>query len=78
VGAAKTADGRLGVAYVPTATTVTVNIGAMTLPITARWFDPTNGTYKVIKTYTTAERPELKTPGPNSAGDSDWVLILEP
>ena len=49
----------------------------MTLPITARWFDPTNGMYTVVKTYTTAEHVQLTTPGANSSGSADWMLILE-
>ena len=67
VGAAKSANGRLGIIYVPAARTITVDLGAMTLPITARWFNPTNGMYTVVKTYTAAERAQLTTPGANSA-----------
>lgn len=46
---------------------------------TARWFDPTNGTYTAIagspfaNTGTRAYTPT----GNNSAGEADWVLRLD-
>jgi Putative collagen-binding domain of a collagenase len=55
-----------------------VNVGVMSLPITARWYDATNGTFQMIKTYTAAESAQLTTPGNNSTGDADWLLVLEP
>jgi hypothetical protein len=78
VGAARTPDGKLAIAYVPTATTITVNVGSLTVPLTARWYDPTNGNFQPIKTYSAAENAQLTPPGKNSAGGSDWLLLLEP
>jgi hypothetical protein len=77
VGAAKTPDGRRGVVYVPNGGQISVNTGALTLPVAARWFDPTNGTYRAIATYSTAATVQLTTPGANSAGESDWLLVFE-
>ncbi len=46
--AAKTADGSFVVAYMPTARTITVNLASLKAPASAKWFDPTNGTYSPI------------------------------
>jgi hypothetical protein len=77
--AALAADGTLGLIYVPTARTLTVNLGAMTGPVTARWFDPTNGTYQAISgsPFAKSGSQQFTTPGNNSGGDQDWVLVLE-
>ena len=42
--AAKIPDGTLGLVYIPTARTVSVDLGTMAGPVTARWFDPASGT----------------------------------
>ena len=47
--AARTADGSYVVVYMPTARTVTVNMSSLKGPATARWFDPTNGTYHAVR-----------------------------
>lgn len=81
VTAAATHDGKLFIAYIPTASTVTINMSAMSAPVTARWFDPTNGTYSAAASGQLANSgtQNFTTPGPNSEGaaDTDWVLILE-
>jgi Protein of unknown function (DUF4038)/Putative collagen-binding domain of a collagenase len=77
--AARTPDGKLIVAYVPTERTLTVDMAQAAGPVHAQWFDPASGTYSTI-----AESPlanaglrEFHTPGKNTDGDGDWVLILE-
>ncbi len=79
--AAATPDGRLFMAYIPTARTVMVNLAKMSAPVTARWFDPTNATFSsaaqgVLKNTGTQT---FTSPGPNSEGGTvtDWVLLLE-
>jgi hypothetical protein len=47
--------------------------------VTARWYDPTNGTYRIISG---SPLPNLGVrdftpPGINSSGDDDWVLVLD-
>jgi hypothetical protein len=80
VAAAAVPNGTLMVAYVPPAHTggITVDMGAMTGPARARWFDPTSGTYTGIGTGLANTGPRVfTTPGGNSAGANDWVLVLD-
>jgi hypothetical protein len=75
--AAGAADGSLIVAYTPVGTTLTVDMTKMSGAVTANWFDPTNGTFRTIGTAiaNTGTRT-FATPGNNSQGDADWVLVL--
>lgn len=77
--AARTEDGTLAVAYLPTARTVTVNMSALSAPARAEWFDPTNGTYKAISPEVMPNRGvhQFTPPKRNHDGDSDWVLVLK-
>jgi Protein of unknown function (DUF4038)/Concanavalin A-like lectin/glucanases superfamily/Putative collagen-binding domain of a collagenase len=79
--AAKTPDGTLALAYIPTARTVTVDLGTMAGPVTARWYDPANGTYNVIagSPFANQGTEDFTTPGDNAdgPGNADWVLVLE-
>jgi hypothetical protein len=77
--AARTSDGSLVVAYTPTAHTFTVDMTKLSGPAAAQWFDPTNGTYKPVQgsPFTNAGTHQFTSPGANSVGDSDWVLLLE-
>ena len=67
-------------AYVPPAhrDAVVLNMTAMRGPSRARWFDPTSGAYTTIgdRLPNDASR-SFMTPGSNSAGEQDWVLVLE-
>ncbi len=77
--ASKTPDGGVVVAYVPTARAITVNMASLKAPAYAKWFDPTNGTYTTIPggPFGNSGRRQFTPPGKNSAGDSDWVLLLK-
>jgi hypothetical protein len=44
---------------------------------TARWFDPTNAAYATIGTFPNSGTQSFNTPGNNSAGSTDWVLMIE-
>ena len=68
--AAATPDGSLAIVYIPTARTVSIDTKALAPGVKARWFDPTNGSYR------DAQAP-FTTPGKNSAGEEDWVLVFE-
>jgi hypothetical protein len=68
--AAVTPDGTLGMIYAPGDRTLLVDQAKLRPGATARWFDPTNGSYRP------AAAP-FKTPGRNSAGGHDWVLIFQ-
>ena len=78
--AARTRDGSLAVVYVPAVRALTVDMGQMNGgSVTARWFDPANGTYRPISgsPFATAGTQNFTPPGNNSEGDPDWVLVLE-
>jgi hypothetical protein len=80
VAAAATPDGSLLVAYIPPAHngSITVNMTAMRGAARARWFDPTSGAYANAGTGlpNTGTR-SFTPPGANSAGNNDWVLVLQ-
>jgi hypothetical protein len=77
--AARTSDGFLVLAYLPTIRTITVDMSKLASMTTARWYDPTNGQYTDLDGSPFANRgsKEFTPPGRNSSGDSDWVLVLE-
>ena len=79
VTAASTPDGRLGLVYVPSTRTITVDLTAMSGPVTARWYDPTTGSYQAIagSPFSNASSHAFTTPGPHLDGAGDWVLVLE-
>ena len=79
VTAARTVDGALAMAYVPTARTLTVDLSQLSGPVTARWYDPASGTFAMIPGSPLANIGvlNLTTPGLNADGDQDWVLLLE-
>jgi hypothetical protein len=79
VPAATSADGSLLLAYVPPQHTGTISIdmSVMRSSTTARWWDPTTGSY----TNGSSGLPNSGTrtftrPGNNSAGQGDWMLVL--
>jgi uncharacterized repeat protein (TIGR01451 family) len=79
VTAASTPDGTLAIAYVPSSRTLTVDMTKFSGPVTARWYDPSNGTFTPMpgSPFTNAGSVQLATPGTNAGGDDDWVLVLE-
>ena len=80
VSAAATKDGKLLIAYVPPAHDgpLQVNVSVMKGAVKAEWFDPTDGKYvKAIGKYVQSKAfKSFLTPGKNSNGDTDWVLVL--
>jgi hypothetical protein len=42
-----------------------------------RWYDPTNGAYRIIGTVKDSGSHIFTTPDANSAGAPDWILVLE-
>jgi hypothetical protein len=75
-----TADGTLGVVYTPVLTNdLVVALSKMAGAVTARWFDPSAGTYTAISgsPFANSGTHTFIPPGKNSAGDTDWVLLLQ-
>jgi hypothetical protein len=80
VSAAATPDGALLIAYIPPAHqgTITVDMTALNGPSRALWFDPTDAAYWLVGTELSNVGTHVFSPnGKNSAGDRDWVLLLE-
>ena len=77
--AARSSDGSSVLVYLPTIRTITVDMSKLASPVTARWYDPTNGEYTNIdgSPFANAGSRKFTPPGDNSSGDGDWVLVLE-
>jgi hypothetical protein len=77
--ASRTQDRAVVVVYMPTAREITVNMASLKAPATAKWFDPTNGTYRAIQgePFINSGSRQFMPPGNNHDGDSDWVLELD-
>jgi chitodextrinase len=77
--AASTPDGALVIAYMPTIRTITVNMSKLSGPAAAQWYDPTNAAYTVVpgSPFANTGTHQFTPPGNNSAGNGDWVLVLE-
>jgi hypothetical protein len=76
---ARTMDGSLVLSYLPTRRTVTADMSRLSKPATARWFDPSDGSYLAIAGSPLANSGSQRftPPGKNHDGDGDWVLVLE-
>jgi hypothetical protein len=74
--AAVDAAGHVGLAYLAANGSVTVAMSKMAGPITAQWFDPTNGTYTAIGSFANTSTHVFTTSTNNAGGDPDWVLVL--
>jgi hypothetical protein len=76
--AARSPDGSLVVAYLPTRRTVSIDMTRLRGPVEARWFDPSNGVYTAVAGSPLANTGprNFTPPGNNHDGDGDWVLVL--
>ncbi len=82
VTGAKTCDGTLGIAYIPSAHStgaLTVDMTKFAGTVNARWFDPTTGAYTTIGSIANTNTAQRFTPPAvsHSDGTNDWVLVLE-
>jgi Protein of unknown function (DUF4038)/Putative collagen-binding domain of a collagenase len=79
VTAARTSDGALVMAYLPSLRPVTVDMTQLRGPATARWYDPSRGTYTAIdgSPLKNTGKRKFTPPGNNGDGDGDWLLVLE-
>lgn len=82
VVATATSDGKALLAYIPPTRkgpiNVTVDMAALAGPSRASWFDPTSGNYTQVPggTFPNVATRAFTTPGTNSRGEGDWVLVL--
>jgi len=74
----RTTSGSLALTYCPSGSTLTVNLSEFSGPVTAQWYDPSNGTYTTVagSTYPNSGTQSFTTPGNNHDGAPDWVLVL--
>jgi len=76
---AATSDGKLVIAYLPSLRTVPLDMSGLSAASTARWYDPSRGTYTQITGSPLANRGrrQFAPPGNNADGDGDWLLVIE-
>jgi hypothetical protein len=79
VTAARTPDGTLVMAYMPTIRAITVNMSTLASAASAWWYDPTNGTLIPIagSPFANSGSRQFQPGGNNSEGSGDWVLVLQ-
>jgi hypothetical protein len=79
VTAGRTPDGTLVMAYLPSLRTVKVDMAQLAGPATARWYDPSCGTYTAVdgSPLPNSGKRDFTPLGKNKDGDGDWVLVLE-
>jgi len=78
VTAAANPAGTLLVAYVPPdhAGSFTIDMTNLSGQATARWFNPTSGSYTTIGSFPNTGSQAFSVPGDNGTGFSDWTLVL--
>jgi hypothetical protein len=66
------------VTYTPVSTMLTVNMTKFSKAVTARWYDPSKGSYQTISgsPFASTGTQSFATPGTNGDGTNDWVLVL--
>jgi hypothetical protein len=77
--AARTPDGTLIMAYMPTPRTITIDMTGLAGRASARWFDPTTGAYQTVagSPFANAGSRGFTPPVGNHADSyADWVLVL--
>jgi hypothetical protein len=77
--ASLTPDGLFGVAYLPTTTTITVNMAKFAGPVTVIWIDPSSGIQTTAQgsPFTNSGTNQFTSPGNTSDGMNDWVILFE-
>jgi hypothetical protein len=77
VTAARTPDGRLAIAYLPSVRTVMIDMAKLAANPIAQWYDPSAGTYSPATPDAHSGAVEsFRPPDKNKDGDGDWVLVL--
>jgi hypothetical protein len=76
--AAHTPDGKLGIVYLPTRRTITVDLRRLRPNVDAHWYDPTTGRFVAIggSPFPNTDERSFTPPATNASGDDDWVLVL--
>jgi hypothetical protein len=74
----RASDGSFAVAFCPENCAITVDMTKLAGPATAQWYDPTNATCNFVggSPFANSGKHVFSAPGKNSAGDPDWLLVL--
>ena len=77
--AARTSDGALVIANMPTIRMISVDMSTLSAGVKARWYDPTIGKFIDVSgsPFPNTGTRVFKPPSKNHDGDGDWVLVLE-
>jgi hypothetical protein len=71
----------LALAYRPstgaTSQSFVVDMSKFAAQVTAQWYDPTVGNYTSIGSFTNSGTHTFNSPNTNSAGQNDFVLVLQ-
>jgi len=72
-------DGSLALAYLPKGGTIQVAMERLHGAVDVSWFDPTSGQYRPAEgsPFDNKGQRDFTSPGQNSAGENDWVLLLQ-
>ena len=72
-------DGSLAITYNPAGNALTVNLAKFNGPVTAAWYDPSDGAFHMASDSPVANsgQRQFAPPRKNHDGDHDWVLVLE-
>jgi hypothetical protein len=72
-----TSDHRCGLAY-SLGDSLLLKRDQIKAPFRAQWFDPTSGQFRDadFKPLSDEDQLQFTSPGPNAAGDRDWVLVV--
>jgi hypothetical protein len=78
VTAAVAPDGKFGGAYLPTTSTITVNMTKFSGSVSATWVDPSTGHSTVVSgsPFASSGTQQFTSPGNTSDGQQDWVLMF--
>ena len=82
VATARTSDGILALSYLPATSTsnreLTVDLSQLAGPVTAHWFNPTDGSLTPVpgSPFAKSGLRQLKSLGNNGTGANDWLLVL--
>jgi hypothetical protein len=80
--AASATDGSLAMVYVPSTGTgsnsFTLAMNGFVGPVSARWYNPTMGSYSTVagSPFANSGSQNLSTPGNNGSSTNDWLLVM--
>lgn len=75
--AARAGDKSFALVYLPTNRAITIDLDMVKRPVAAKWFDPTDGSYKLIENIAQSGRLQFTPPPQNAGGETDFLLVIE-